>query len=378
MKITIKIFLVLSLFSFVSKSNAQLDDIVEGDIEIGLELITDDLASPIFALAEPGGAENELLVIEQRGTVQRINLSTGSKELFLDFRSEVVRDYGGFFGGFDERGLIGFAFDPNYLINGKVYTYLSKDKYAQIELADGTFMDDLDDQIREPDYSTLDPGQIADSQAVISEWVVRNGALVADSEREILVVDKPQFNHNGGSINFGPQGYLFIALGDGGGANDNEPGHGLLGNGNDKNNPLGTILRISPEGNNSPNGQYGIPQSNPFVGEENGLDEIFVYGLRNPYRFSIEELPNRDFNLYVGDVGQNAIEEVNRINSADAGSSYGWNYKEGSFFFNVNETTGEAFITEQAINPIQQQNMIMTTVCLSLVVMYIEAQRLRV
>ena len=232
------------------------------------------------------------------------------------------------FGGFDERGLLGFAFDPDYANNNRVYTYISKN-------ADG-----------QADFSTLDLGQQANHQTVISEWTVINPESnpVAGSEREMLIIDQPQFNHNAGSVVFGPDGTLFISLGDGGGANDNQEGHGENGNGRDNTNPLGAILRIDPRGNNSDNGQYGIPADNPFIGEA-GLDEIYAFGFRNPYRISVETLPNNDFNVYVGDVGQGDIEEVDIITRSDAGGNYGWNYKEGSFYFFINPN-GSTFISE--------------------------------
>jgi len=132
---------------------------------------------------------------------------------------------------------------------------------------------------------------------VISEWIVVNpqGNAVAGSEREMLVIDQPQFNHNGGTIVFGPDENLFISLGDGG---------------------------------------------------QSGLDEIYAFGFRNPYRFSIETLENNDFNLYVGDVGQGDIEEIDLISSTDSGGNYGWNFKEGSLYFFINPN-GSTFVSEQ-------------------------------
>jgi len=305
----------------------QSTGITQGEIQIDLQTVATGFSAPVLAASEPSNP-NSIYVVEQGGTIQKVNINTGEKELFLDFSGELVDGFAQQFGGFDERGLLGFAFDPDYENNNRVYTYISKN-------AD-----------RQADFSTLDPGQEADHQTVISEWIVINSQSnpVAGAERELLTIDQPQFNHNGGSVVFGPDGNLFISLGDGGGANDNEQGHGENGNGRDNTNPLGAILRIDPRGSNSENGMYGIPADNPFLGQS-GVDEIYAFGFRNPYRISIETLPDNEFNIYVGDVGQGDIEEVDIIPSSDAGGNYGWNYKEGSLYFIINPD-GTTFIRE--------------------------------
>ena len=146
---------------------------------------------------------------------------------------------------------------------------------------------------------------------------------------------------------FGPDGFLYISLGDGGGADDadGQPfiggdlvGHGPDGNGQDRSNPLGSVLRIDPQGSNSANGNYGIPASNPFVGQP-GVEEMFAFGLRNPFRFAFDTL-NGD--LWLADVGQNDIEEINIVSSGD---NLGWPLKEGSFFFDNNGTL-DGFVTD--------------------------------
>ncbi|MCH8815843.1 MAG: PQQ-dependent sugar dehydrogenase [Chloroflexi bacterium] len=151
-------------------------------------------------------------------------------------------------------------------------------------------------------------------------------------------IDEPQFNHNAGAVNFGPDSRLYISLGDGGGADDLDGqafiggpiiGHGT-GNGQDPSNVLGTVLRIDPAGSNSANGQYGIPADNPFVGVGGFVDEIYAYGFRNPFRFSFDQSSGT---MYIADVGQNDIEE---IDIGASGRNYGWNHKEGSFFFDAN------------------------------------------
>jgi hypothetical protein len=233
----------------------------------------------------------------------------------LDFSSQVVAARQ----GFDERGLLGFAFHPDYANNYKVYTYISEPDNA------------------EPDFSDESTEADPDHQSVIAEWVVLNpmsNAPTPSAERELIRIDQPQFNHNGGMIEFAPDGTLLIALGDGGGANDQGDGHGADGNGRNNTNPLGAVLRIDVDGSNSGNGEYGIPLNNPFAEvDDPGLDEIYAYGFRDPYRFSIHDLGAGDFDVYVGDVGQNQIEELDKIASSEPGGNYGWNYKEGTYFF---------------------------------------------
>lgn len=168
----------------------------------------------------------------------------------------------------------------------------------------------------------------------------------------MMTVDQPQFNHNAGALNFGPDSMLYIALGDGGGADDRDGqafignpiiGHGADGNGQNTANPLGSLLRIDPAGNNSNNGQYGIPGDNPFVGSDTTLNEIYAYGFRNPFRFSFDTASGA---LVLADVGQNDIEEVNVI---QAGGNYGWGLKEGSFRFEPNGNDA-GFVTSEPVS----------------------------
>jgi len=146
----------------------------------------------------------------------------------------------------------------------------------------------------------------------------------SSSERIILQVDKPQPNHNAGTIAFGPDGYLYIPLGDGGGANDVGTGHSPVGNAQDISTALGKILRIDVD-NGDP---YGIPPDNPFVGKD-GADEIYALGFRNPYSISFDKGGQHE--LFVGDVGQALFEEVDIVYK---GGNYGWHIKEGAHWFN--------------------------------------------
>ena len=169
-------------------------------------------------------------------------------------------------------------------------------------------------------------------QEVIAEWQVdhedRDEVAIA-SYREVLRFDRPEFNHNGGTIAFGPDGYLYAAFGDGGNANDVGPGHNpVTGNAQNLSTILGKMIRIDPinprlttnhVGVISDNGQYRIPRNNPFFTRFGAVREIYAYGLRNPYRFRFD--PEGD-QLVLADVGQNNIEEVDLITK---GGNYGWN-----------------------------------------------------
>ena len=307
-----------------------------GSLQISLTTLVTDLIAPLYATAAPS-LTNDLFVVDQPGQIWRVNLTTGAKQLFLDVAAQLIPL--GALGpqSFDERGLLGLAFHPNYATNGLLYTFMT-------EPISGT-----------ADYTTLPVTVTANAQSVIAQWTVDNPTSAQSvvnpaSKKVLLRIDKPQFNHNGGHLAFGPDGKLYIALGDGGGADDTDgqpfigglpiAGHGPGGNGQDATNPLGAILRIDPLGVNAPNGQYGIPTDNPFVATADArLDEIFAYGLRNPFRFSFDKQTGQ---LYTGDVGQNKVEEVNIIT---AGGNYGWKYKEGTFFFDDNGTRS-GFVTD--------------------------------
>jgi glucose/arabinose dehydrogenase len=306
-------------------------------VSVILETVADGMVSPVHGTSTPA-LPNRLFVVDQPGKIYSIDLLNNdlntNKNVFMDVTSRIFSPLGIFpFLPFDERGLLGFAFHPDYGSNGLIYTYTS-------EHVDGA-----------ADFSTMPTEIVANHQAVISEWQVTDptGSAEVDllSRRELLRIDEPQFNHNGGTIAFGPDGMLYITLGDGGGADDVDGpldidgpmvGHGKS-NGQNAENPLGSLLRIDPTGTNSANGQYGIPVDNPFVAlGDSRLDEIYAYGLRNMYRFSFDRKTGE---LYGADVGQNDIEEVNIIVN---GGNYGWNHKEGSFFFEPNGNLG-GFVT---------------------------------
>ena len=283
-----------------------------------LESVAENRFDSPVAIANAGDGLNRLFIVEQRGTVS-ILLESGEvlDTPFLDISSRLVAERE----GFDERGLLSIAFHPDFATEGtagqgKVYAYYS----AGSPNAPGTDEDPVDHRSVVAEYS-------------LSENVNR---VDENSERILLTFDQPQFNHDGGQLVFGPEDkMLYISTGDGGGADDNDAGHtggdssrpsGVLGNALDLSKLLGKILRIDPFGSNGDGGQYGIPQDNPFVDREGARDEIWAYGLRNPWRMSFDDGPGGTNELYVADVGQRKVEEVNIV---EKGMNYGWRLKEG-------------------------------------------------
>lgn len=279
-------------------------------ITVAVKLVAQGLASPI-TIVSANDRTGRLFIVDQTGT---IHVLTRRGELlptpFLDVRARIVP----LMPGFDERGLLGLAFHPDYRKNGRFFVYYS---------------------------APLRAGAPAgfNHTARIAEYRVSSNPNVADpaSERVVLEVDKPQFNHNGGTVAFGNDGFLYISIGDGGGANDVGLGHvedwypdNGGGNGQDtEQNLLGNILRIDID-RGSP---YGIPRNNPFVGRR-GLDEIYAYGLRNPYRMSFDM--KQGHRLFVGDAGQGLWEEVSIV---ERGGNYGWNVREGTHCFDAENNT---------------------------------------
>lgn len=222
-----------------------------------------------------------LFLVDQGGRI-RIYNGTLLATPFLDIS--------GIISGGSERGLLGLAFHPQYATNGFFYV----------------------------DYTNTA------GDTVIARYQVSGDPNIANpgSASILLTVDQPFSNHNGGQIEFGPDGYLYISLGDGGSGGDPEC------NGQDLSTLLGAILRIDVDGG-SP---YAIPPSNPFVGMAGAQDEIWAWGLRNPWRFSFDRMTG---DLYIADVGQNNWEEVNMQPAASSGGeNYGWNMKEGFSCFN--------------------------------------------
>ena len=255
------------------------------DKTIDFITIADGLTSPI-AMAHSGDNTNRLFIADQIGKIYVIENDELVSEPFLDITNKVVSlDI-----VYDERGLLGLAFHPNFENNGRFFVYYSSQKTAEN----------------------------INHESILSEFSVsdENPNLAdPDSERVIFRVNQPEANHNGGQLVFGKDGYLYIGLGDGGGAGDV---HGTIGNGQDINTPLGSILRIDVDVGDP----YSIPYDNPFVGNE-GLDEIYAWGFRNPWKFSFDR--ETDY-LFVADVGQDNWEEIDIV---EKGINYGWRIMEG-------------------------------------------------
>ena len=331
LSVTAAAVIALLLSSTATALAVHEDVIVEtipaSEVPIALETVAEGFTSPVWATNAPGD-RLRLFVVDQVGTITAISLNPGKNARVPD-RLEVLDvganglgllvELGAFGPGtFDERGLLGLAFHPDFRKNGLLYTYTSEPVSGPA------------------DFSTMPEGVAPNHQSVVREWHIpdpkRPDSVVdPSSSRVLMTIDEPQFNHNAGSLNFGPDGMLYIAVGDGGNADDQGDGHAPGGNGQDlsEGNVLGKILRIDPLGSNAANGSYGIPADNPFVGEP-GADEIYAYGFRNPFRFSFDR---RTGELIAADVGQNDIEEVDVVTS---GGNYGWPIKEGSFLFDQN------------------------------------------
>lgn len=221
--------------------------------------------------------------VEQNGLITSLPdgpVASTEPSAFLDIRSRVST-------AGNEEGLLGLAFDPDFGTNGHFYVY----------------------------YSAASP-----RRSVISRFTSRESADTAESELVILTVPQPFQNHNGGQIAFGRDSMLYISLGDGGSGGDPQ------GNGQNLSSLLGTILRIDVSGI-GPDQGYRVPPDNPFVGVTNAREEIWAYGLRNPWRFSFDR---ENGALWAGDVGQNSFEEVNLVRK---GGNYGWNILEGNHCF---------------------------------------------
>ncbi|RAJ00292.1 glucose/arabinose dehydrogenase [Chitinophaga skermanii] len=258
---------------------------------VKLQLVTDHFISPV-AMATPGDGSNRLFICQKEGKVWIIENGKLVPTPFLDVAADMVKINE----AYDERGLLGIAFHPQYKSNGKFYVY----------------------------YSAPSTTKGSNHRSVVAEYKVSNNKNVANkaSKREVLTFEQPESNHNGGDIIFGKDGYLYIASGDGGGGGDK---HGSIGNGQNMNTLLGKILRIDVN-SGSP---YSVPSSNPFVNQANVRPEIWAYGLRNPWRISFDKPTGR---LFTGDVGQNQYEEVDIITK---GGNYGWRIMEGYHEFNV-------------------------------------------
>lgn len=319
--------------------------IKKGAIALKLATVASGLTAPL-EVSSPADGSGRLFIVQQTGQVLILENGAVAPTPFMDVSGRMVPimpDY-------DERGLLGFAFHPDFNNASapgfhKIYTYTSEPATGQA------------------DFTVPDPNPF-DSQSVIAEWQVSEAdpnVIDPATRREVMRIDEPQFNHKGGQLAFrATDHYLYISLGDGGNFNDVGDGHNpIKGNGQDKTTVLGKLLRIDPldpaltSGSPDPisaNGKYRVPNSNPFLGQPRSIAEIFVYGLRNPFRFGFDAAADQ---LIIGDVGQNNIEEVD---VAVSGSNYGWNKKEGTFLFNPDDgtITPDPFPRPKLTNPVAQ------------------------
>jgi glucose/arabinose dehydrogenase len=260
------------------RGKVQLEHIADVDVPTALAVRTGD---------------DSLYVTEQDGFVVAV-APGGDVTTFLDLSNRVM------FGG--EQGLLGLAFSPD---GSKLFVHFNN--------------------------------RSGDTR--VEEYAIADGAVLPESRRRILAVKQPDANHNGGQLAFGPDGMLYIGLGDGGGAGDDGDGHADGGNGQSLDTVLGKILRIDP----TPSGDkpYTIPSDNPFA-DGGGRPEIWAFGLRNPWRFSFDR-ETGDF--WIGDVGEYEWEEVDYASAAQGageGANFGWNVFEADEQFRDGDTTGPA------------------------------------
>lgn len=265
-----------------SQASAELPNVSLSPAFPKLEFIRPVLAT------HAGDGSDRLFVVEQIGRLKvfKNDSSAAEAKVFLDIHDKILAPPR----GNNEEGLLALAFHPKYKDNGKFYVY----------------------------YSAPGP-----RRGVLAEFSVsKDDPDVADpaSERVIMEVEEPYGNHNGSSVNFGPDGMLYYSLGDGGWANDPHD------NGQNINTLLGTIMRIDIDKRDEGK-QYAIPKDNPFVGRDDARGEIWAYGLRNVWRMAFDPVTGE---LWAADVGQNAYEEVDLIVK---GGNYGWNLREGKHEF---------------------------------------------
>ncbi|HEV8148689.1 MAG TPA: PQQ-dependent sugar dehydrogenase [Gemmatimonadales bacterium] len=275
--------LLLAALGLALAVGCHADSSEPGSVTVRLQEVASGLDFPLF-LTTPPGDNSRLFVVEKTGRIRLIKNGSLLPAAFLDLSSKVSS------GG--EQGLLGLAFHPGYAGNGRFvvnYTNTSGDTRVSVFRVSAN-----------PD--------VAD----------------AASEQVILSVDQPFANHNGGMVAFGPDGKLYIGMGDGGSGGDPQ------GNGQNRNTLLAKLLRLELSGT----GQVSVPADNPFVGQAGSRPEIWSYGLRNPWRFSFDR---ESHDLYIADVGQNAHEEIDASTAATEfgrGLNYGWNRMEGASCYN--------------------------------------------
>ena len=259
-------------------------------LTVVLESVAEGLDQPVFA-THAGDGSGRVFAVEKGGTIRILDGSSVLSQPFLDIAGRVGSSA-------SEQGLLGLAFDPDFSANGRLYVYYT----------DGN------------------------GDTVISRFQANDERTQADPDSEVVLITQPQpaGNHNGGMVAFGPDGYLYAGLGDGGAAGDR------FGNGQNLGTILGTVIRIDVAGE-----QAAVPADNPFVDQQNAWPEIWAYGLRNPWRFSFDRQTG---DLWIGDVGQNQWEEINfQPAGSPGGENYGWPITEASHCYGADtcDTTGQ-------------------------------------
>lgn len=302
--------------------------IPKSSLRLNFETVASALTAPL-EVSSPADGSGRLFIVQQTGQVLILQNGAVLPTPFMDVSARMVE----LMPEYDERGLLGFTFHPDFNNASapgyhKVYTYT------------------CEPVSQKADFTVRDQSPF-DSQSVIAEWKVSDSnpnIIDPATRREVMRIDEPQFNHKGGQLAFRTSDrYLYFSLGDGGNANDVGDGHNpKRGNAQYKSVILGKMVRIDPldpeltvgsEDPISANGKYRIPITNPFLNERGSIGEIFVYGLRNPFRFGFDAPTDR---LIIADVGQNNVEE---IDIGVSGNNYGWNKKEGTFLFNPDDGT---------------------------------------
>ncbi len=293
LKLMMVVMLLAGAYVAPTSTLAQDDGFDPETFTLNLELVVDGLSSPVLMI-DPDDGTGRMFIVQQSGQVLIRQDDAVLEQPFLDISGQISTD--------SEQGLLSIALHPDFANNGQFFIYFTD----------------------------------ADGNTQIERWTVSSDdPNIADpaTAETILTVEQPAPNHNGGLLLFGPDGYLYVGLGDGGGQGDQD------GNAQNLGALLGKVLRIDID---TISGElaYGIPEDNPFVGTEGARGEIWALGLRNPWRYSFDRETG---DLLIGDVGQGDIEEANLAPAGEGGLNFGWNPKEGPNCYAVDDCDDPAF-----------------------------------
>ena len=289
--------LIYALISILMLSHESEKSCAIPDIEIVPALRGRTYREPVQVLSIPGDTE-AVAVVERSGRILRASFQDEDDQILMDFRGNVSTRN-------SEEGVLSLAFDPKWEESGVCYVYRSLKKPRRAVLSR---------------FTRTDAG----------------AAIDTSTEQVLLTVKQPYGNHNGGTVLFGPDGMLYLSIGDGGSANDPH------GHGQNTNSLLGTIVRIDVS-KSTPDKPYTIPRDNPFCDQEDARPEIWAYGLRNVWRMSFDPATGE---LWAGDVGQNAWEEIDIVSR---GGNYGWNIREGRHGFRASPDDESKVLIEPVI-----------------------------